>query len=177
MTNQSSSPQWLVSSTRAARAVMLADMIIEGEIKPPNVAKPWLLPVPPTGQIFTDGFSGYLAARKQPMKARDSLPVLRQALYDLVESEIATNSVEAEGRLWAELSARRLADELGRSPRRVQGLYRDNPFRHVVKQIDGKKRTLRPRPQDRRPPCRGRRSARAGHPPAPTRRWSFCASS
>lgn len=142
MTHQSPPLQWLVSSTRGARAVMLADMIIEGEIKPPNAAKPWLLPVPPTGQIFTDGFSGYLSARKQPIKARDSLPALRQALYDLVESEIATNPVEAEGRLWAELSARRLAEELGRSSRRVQGLYRDNPFRHVVKRIDGKKRTL-----------------------------------
>lgn len=142
MSHQLPSSHWLIGSTHVARAVLRADMIIEGEIKPPNSVKPWLLPIPPTGQVFTSGFSSYLSVRKQPIKPRDSLSTSGQALYDLVEAELLANPVDAEGRQWANLSARHLADELGRSARQVQRLYSSDPFRHVVKKIGGKNTTL-----------------------------------
>ncbi|MWB77965.1 hypothetical protein GLS40_08020 [Pseudooceanicola sp. 216_PA32_1] len=142
MSHQLPSSHWLIGSTHAARAVLRADMIVEGEITPPNAVKPWLLPIPPTGQVFTSGFADYLSARKQPLKARNDLPPSGQALYDIVAAELSANPVDAEGRQWANLSARHLADELGRSVRQVQRLYSGDPFRHVVKRIGGKNTTL-----------------------------------
>lgn len=142
MSYPSHSSQWLIASTALGHAELLADMIIAGEIKPPNAGKPWLLPVSPSGQIFTGGYAEYRATLAQPLKKRENLRGSQRALYDLVEKEVSEHPVDAEGRMWANLSARRLAEELGLCSDHVRRIYKGNPFRHVIKKINGKKTTL-----------------------------------
>lgn len=137
-----SKTDWLSASTGAGKAEIVADLIIAGEVTPPNPEKPWVLPPVGSGMVFKDGFDKHMAAKAKKLKTKDDLRGARRSLYQLVEDELAQNPVNAEGRLWANLPAAKVSELLGVSRDHARGLHKSNPFRYAVKIIDGRKTTL-----------------------------------
>lgn len=133
---------WLAASTGAGKAELMADLILDGEVTPPNPEKPWVLPPVGSGMVYKDGFKKHMAAMATELKAKGDLRGARRRLYQLVEDELAQNPVNAEGRLWANLPALKVSELLGVSPDHARGLHKSNPFRYTVKMIDGRKTTL-----------------------------------
>lgn len=136
------SNSWLAAATGAGKAEMLADLIVAGEIAPPNPKKPWILPPVGSGKVFKDGFEHYEAAKAKKLKTKDDLSGARRDLFELVEHEVAHNPVSAENRLWANLPAATVSEQLGVSPDYARDLHKKNPFRYVVKIVGLKKTTL-----------------------------------
>jgi len=132
----------LTDLKKSAKTQVLTDMIIGGEIAPLSSEKPWMLPPIPSGKIFTDGFSKYISAKEKPLKKKNELGLKQRELFELVEAKLAGAPIQVEDRIWANLSAEHIAKEIGVSVRHARRLYAENPFRHVVKSLDGKKTTL-----------------------------------
>ncbi|WP_037228339.1 hypothetical protein [Roseobacter sp. GAI101] len=142
MSVQNKNIGWLLGSTAVGKAILRADMVIDGEITAHDPAKPWIAPPNPTGKFFSGGFEKYLKDLESPTKTKDKLNPTKQALYQLVINEIDEFPIEAEGRTWADLPAEKIAASLAISPDHARRLYRGSPFRHVIKMRKGKKTTL-----------------------------------
>lgn len=136
------SHDWLQASSAAGKLDIKVDLIIEGELTPHSLQKPWILPPNGTGKIYTDGYEAYLKASNEPHLTIVHLKNARRDLYELIENWSVDDLHQAEGKQWVKVTAAVLAQKLDVHEDYVRKLYKANPFRYVVKKINGTKTTL-----------------------------------
>lgn len=131
---------WLEAATKHAKAKLTGDIVKEQATAPsPYPHNP---PVG-TNQVFVSGYKALVAKKGETFREYHELNASEKALYEVISTICAEAPYEAEEREWALVGYQGLSEAVGISERQIRRiLNKQNPFRHVVKKLEGKKSLL-----------------------------------